>query len=120
MYMNEQLLQRPVRTMNTSRVSSRSKQISKRMMRRLVALLAIIIIIGVFSLCVSIIAGEQDAYAATGTYQTVEVVNGDTLWSIASQHIVKGQDIREYIDGIKRLNHLKTSTLHEGQMLLLP
>lgn len=55
--------------------------------------------------------------------RTIEVVYGDTLWSIAREQIKKEKlniDIREYIYEIKRLNNLKTSYLLPGVDLLMP
>jgi len=120
MYMNEQLFSRPVKTLNVKRTYSARISFSHRMLKRLAALLAVVVIIGLFSLCVSVIAGEQDAYASTEGYQSVEVVSGDTLWTIAASHTAAGQDIREYISKMRTLNHLKSSVIYEGQVLLLP
>ncbi|TDF99849.1 LysM peptidoglycan-binding domain-containing protein [Paenibacillus piri] len=68
------------------------------------------------------IGGEKDAFAASSptANQSVEIVMGDTLWSIAGQHVHKGQDVREYINELKKLNGLKSNILQEGQVLLLP
>lgn len=55
--------------------------------------------------------------------RTIEVVYGDTLWSIAREEIEKQKlkvDIREYIYEIKKLNNLKTSYLLPGKDLVLP
>ncbi|OXM87915.1 LysM peptidoglycan-binding domain-containing protein [Paenibacillus rigui] len=121
MYMNEQLLSRTPVSKSNPQSGKLYINLGHRMAKRLVALLAVLIIVGLFSLCVSIVAGEQDAFAAaTASPQSVEVVSGDTLWTIAETHAAKGQDIREYINRIKSLNHLKSSMLHEGQLLILP
>lgn len=52
--------------------------------------------------------------------QQVIVGSGDTLWSIAEAHASKSQDIRAYIQKIKKANHLTTSALRAGQVLQLP
>ncbi|KPV60035.1 hypothetical protein QJ48_07725 [Paenibacillus sp. A3] len=71
---------------------------------------------------VSAWVGNDDAYAkSTVSAQAyVVVTQGDTLWSIASLHAAKGQDLREYVFQIRKLNNLKNVTIHEGQKLLLP
>ncbi|UUZ94603.1 LysM peptidoglycan-binding domain-containing protein [Paenibacillus sp. P25] len=45
---------------------------------------------------------------------------GDTLWAIASEHKRKGQDVRDYVDEILKVNGLKSPSLRVGQKLLLP
>ncbi|WP_429309781.1 LysM peptidoglycan-binding domain-containing protein [Paenibacillus mucilaginosus] len=64
----------------------------------------------------------QDVHAA-GTaleeHEFVYVHQGDTLWEIASEY-APDEDIRDYIDEIKKLNGLKSSALQTGQKLLLP
>lgn len=47
------------------------------------------------------------------------VAPGDSLWTIASQHSGT-KDVREVIAAIKRLNGLKTATVHPGQVLMIP
>ncbi|WP_036685449.1 LysM peptidoglycan-binding domain-containing protein [Paenibacillus tyrfis] len=71
---------------------------------------------------VSAWVGNDDAYAkSTVSAQAyVVVAHGDTLWSIASSHVTKGQDLREYVFQLRKLNNLKNVTIHEGQKLLLP
>jgi len=50
----------------------------------------------------------------------VDVVQGDTLWSIANEHVPDNISVSSYIHKIKQLNGLKNSIIQEGQMLLLP
>jgi LysM repeat protein len=50
----------------------------------------------------------------------VDVVQGDTLWSIANEHAPANVSVSSYIHKIKKLNGIKNSTIQEGQMLLLP
>ncbi|WP_186445718.1 LysM peptidoglycan-binding domain-containing protein [Paenibacillus cremeus] len=72
---------------------------------------------------ISAFFGNQDAYAASNhnvAQPSVTVESGDTLWSIASEHVAKGQDVREYVFKLKQVNGLSSSTVHEGQKLLLP
>ncbi|MEC0270127.1 LysM peptidoglycan-binding domain-containing protein [Paenibacillus anseongense] len=52
--------------------------------------------------------------------EQVVIQEGDTLWGIATAHKKNGENIRSYIDEIKTKNHLTTSSLKEGQVLLLP
>lgn len=52
--------------------------------------------------------------------QQVVIQEGDTLWDVAATYKKSGENIRSYIDEIKTKNHLTTSSLKEGQVLLLP
>lgn len=59
---------------------------------------------------------------STVTLETpkVDVIQGDTLWSIANEHAPANISISSYIHKIKKLNGLKNSSIQEGQMLVLP
>lgn len=59
-----------------------------------------------------------DAVAAV-SFETVTVVPGDTLWSIASA-IAPTADPREVIGEISRLNMLRGGALQIGQELAIP
>ncbi|MDD9267806.1 LysM peptidoglycan-binding domain-containing protein [Paenibacillus sp. GCM10023248] len=53
-------------------------------------------------------------------HQKIVIQAGDTLWAIAEANKHSKENVRSYIDKIKSLNHLATSSLNEGQVLLLP
>ena len=54
-------------------------------------------------------------------YTSIEIEPGDTLWSIASEHIsVEYDSIQEYIDEVKELNQLGPDEIHSGQYLTIP
>ena len=48
------------------------------------------------------------------------VQTGDTLWAIADTMAEPSQDIRSVIGQIKDLNELSSSSIQQGQVLLLP
>jgi LysM repeat protein len=52
--------------------------------------------------------------------EKVVIQNGDTLWDIASAHIKSRESVRSYVKRLKAVNHLSTSSLKEGQVLVLP
>jgi LysM repeat protein len=56
----------------------------------------------------------------TPTKQKIIVLEGDSLWTIADNHAPKGQDVRAYIQKLKQVNHLSSSALQAGQVLVLP
>ncbi|MCS7461160.1 LysM peptidoglycan-binding domain-containing protein [Paenibacillus doosanensis] len=121
MYMNEQLFRNPV--ISEPDAPSR-RHVRRRKLMRTAGLLAAVLIILVFSLCASLLGGDQDVLAASNggapAKRTVEIVKGDTLWGIANAHVRKGRNVREYMDELKKLNRLDSSVLHEGQVLQLP
>jgi LysM repeat protein len=47
------------------------------------------------------------------------VLQGETLWGLAAQ-IESEVDVRALVSEIQRLNSLDGSTIHPGQILLLP
>ncbi|WP_249863881.1 LysM peptidoglycan-binding domain-containing protein [Paenibacillus konkukensis] len=119
--MNEQLFRNSV--FSVSEAQSRLHARRRKLMRT-AGLLAAVLIILVFSLCASLLGGDQDVLAASNggapVKHTVEIVKGDTLWGIASAHVRKGRNVREYMDEMKKLNRLDSNVLHEGQVLMLP
>lgn len=49
----------------------------------------------------------------------VTVGTGQSLWTIAAAHYQTG-DVRDHIDQIIALNHLRGSSINPGESLLLP
>jgi LysM repeat protein len=56
---------------------------------------------------------------STATFETITVVPGDSLWSIASK-VAPNEDPRVVIDEISDLNMLAGSTLQVGDELAIP
>lgn len=49
------------------------------------------------------------------------IEKGDTLWSIASQHMnANYQDIASYIEEVMRMNGLQDDCITEGMYLVIP
>ncbi|MFD5216015.1 LysM peptidoglycan-binding domain-containing protein [Microbacterium sp. NPDC058345] len=61
-------------------------------------------------------SGEQ---AAVPSFETVTVMPGDTLWSIAAD-AAPDADPREVVDAIMRLNSLPSGMIQTGTTLALP
>lgn len=84
--------------------------------RLLLAVLALGIVLG------GIAGGRAVAESpATGTpVETYAVQAGDTLWGIASTLTVPGEDVRDVMVDLQRLNGLSDASLVAGQVLALP
>ena len=90
--------------------------------RRVLAVLASLP--AVVALVLAILSGgsaiaSHDAGAPAGTFSTVTVVPGDTLWSLAAV-IAPEADPRDVVDGIISLNALPTGEIVPGQELSIP
>lgn len=92
------------------RTTVRIRQLSVRLSMLLVAVVTVFLLIG------------GAAGAETPPPPTTEYVvrSGDTLWGIASNHVGPDQDLRGMVENIKRASGIVTSTLHPGQVLLIP
>jgi LysM repeat protein len=125
---------------NNSRKPHRSASASKGMTftsgytKAIVRFVLLAIILGtVFSFGAMVQAYAGDGAATTSAtippnnivskdvvQDQVVIQRGDTLWDIASSHKKSDENIRSYMDKLKSLNHLSSSSLKEGQILLLP
>lgn len=64
-------------------------------------------------------ASFADAISEAGTL-VVDVVPGDTIWSIAEAHKPSGTQTSDVVDWIREENDLTTSNLNIGQNLIVP
>ena len=55
--------------------------------------------------------------ASSVSYEDYTVVQGDTLWSIASENLKSGQDIREYIYELKEINNMNDCLIYPNQVI---
>lgn len=67
-----------------------------------------------------LIGGAAEADEVPGPVIEHVVSTGDTLWSIASEHVGPGEDVRPLIDRIRELSGLDTSVIVPGQILSVP
>lgn len=57
----------------------------------------------------------------TKKVKSVFVYNGDSLWSIAKDNYTElNGSIREYMDEIKKTNHLESDAVESGTYLVVP
>ncbi|QKJ19790.1 LysM peptidoglycan-binding domain-containing protein [Microbacterium hominis] len=90
--------------------------------RRVLAALAALPAVAV--LCAVVLGGgaalaSRDAGAPVGSFETVIVESGDTLWAIAQQ-VAPAADPRDVVDDLVRLNALDGVSLQAGQRLAIP
>jgi len=103
-------------------VQSTSTVKQKREIKRMSVLLISLVFSAAFLLSTIYVVTSAVTVSATDVSQPVTYVVGerDTLWEIAALHIPDQMDIRKYIEDIRRINDLESSTLMVGQRLLLP
>lgn len=57
--------------------------------------------------------------APAGTFETITVAPGDSLWSIAEE-VAPSHDPRDVVDELVRLNALESAVVWAGQRLSIP
>ena len=90
--------------------------------RRALAFLAAVP--AVIALSIAVISGgsalaSRDDGAPTGSFTTISVGAGESLWSIAEE-VAPAHDPRDVVDAIVRLNALDSATVWAGQNLAIP
>ena len=90
----------------------------------IIVLTMCIILCGVLVCSGIIAAGKSNASGENVSfkyYTSIEIMKGDTLWSIASEYMTSEYDsIQDYIDEVKDLNNLGADDIHIGQYLMIP
>ena len=65
--------------------------------------------------------GRKEEDVSYKYYTSIRVEKGDTLWSIALDHMTpEYKHIEEYIREVRSLNHLYGDDIHAGAYLTLP
>lgn len=66
-------------------------------------------------------ASAGDSTGGTYTIASVQIEEGDSLWSLATQYYTEEySSVANYINEIKRMNGLSTDTLYAGSYILIP
>jgi hypothetical protein len=85
--------------------------------RRVIVLLALLLVAGV-----ALLATRADASAPAGALavRTHVVASGETLWAIAESVAAPGEDVRDVVLELQRLNRLPSAGLMAGQSIVVP
>ncbi len=94
-------------------------------MKRFFLLAVILGVLGmvlIFPLNIAEVNATESINVSSQKYFTSYVVEkNDTLWDIAEEYMSPEYDsIYEYIDEVMKSNHLKSTDIRYGQMLILP
>lgn len=54
------------------------------------------------------------------SFVSIEIKDGDTLTSIATEYAVSAAHYSDYIEEVKSINNLKSDTIHTGCYLMVP
>lgn len=79
--------------------------------KRFIIVITILIVLAI-TLC-----SHCSAIPKNNEIESITVSAGDTLWSIASEHKKSGQDVREYLYELRKLNNLENCTIYPGQKI---
>ena len=99
-----------------NRINARRKKAIARKKRNRSIFIALLIFTFIFS---AFISTGATATKISDT-ETIHISSGDTLWDIASSCNTNGDDIRDIMDDIIKLNNMKTAQLNIGDKLLVP
>ncbi len=65
--------------------------------------------------------GVTDAQGDTvERYEIISVNYGDSLWTLARNHVPKDMDIREYVYRVAKYNNVDPGDLNPGEKIKLP
>ena len=95
------------------RETLRKEQLIQRIL--LISMILLSILLG------TTIVNASDTGQPVKYYTSIEVQSGDTLWSIASDHITEEyRDMNAYIDEVCSINKISQNEIHAGQYLTIP
>ncbi len=114
--------------MNTNYVTkaliNRQKRLNqiKLHMLTLAISLVTVIMISVLFISLSTKANERGNQPSCKYYKSVEITNGDTLWSIAKDYFDSAyyENTRAYVSEIKKVNNLTSDDIVAGSYIIIP
>lgn len=109
---------------NAGVVTSRKHSTSTKkhtMNMPLVWAITLVLVMGALSTIVSNVRhSAAQSLISSMPMETVCVVPGDTLWTVAQNHEVSGASTQDVVEWLKVYNDLPSSTLRPGQRLVVP
>ena len=89
-----------------------------RLKIRFAIILGIILMASVIFFSVLVSAKEKDPKEAGYKYYTsIQINQGDTLWTIAERYCENPGEIRSYVKELKSINNLERDEIHAGNYL---
>ncbi len=84
----------------------------------------IFVLVCILSVCAGSIRveGTEERVTEAAIYEPVRICRGDSLWSIARANLEHptNERIQEYIKEIISLNNMSSTSIHEGNYILIP
>lgn len=105
---------------NKARKARRVRQLRRRLfMTVLTIVLVLVLAVSYHAFLSEAETGEKEI--AYKYYTSIEITYGETLWSIAEKYADTGYDsLVQYVNEVKKINHLKDDTIIAGQFLIVP
>lgn len=99
----------------------RQKQV-RRNIAALTALAVMVIAISILFISFSTEANDYEHPSSYKYYKSIEIVKGDTLWSIANDNFDPDhyKNAHEYIDEVKKMNSLTSDNIVAGSHIIVP
>lgn len=95
--------------------------IHKREVFLAVTVLSVIAVILIGSSISGLAKTDVSGKASYKYYTSIAVKKGDTLWSIAAEHMTEEYShIEDYIEEVRTLNHLPDHGVYAGEYLTIP
>ena len=89
--------------------------------------LSILFLVVLFSIVIMVGCLKTNQVSASSVrekstcYKTIQVKDGDTLWTLADQYMGEGEmNHQQYIEQVKEMNHLTSDTIESGAYLMIP
>lgn len=94
--------------------------INKKLQRRLIMVIILFVVfLSTFLICKTV--GAQKCSTRTKTVTSICIQKGDSLWSIAEEYITdECGTMEDYIEEIKKTNHLIDDKIHAGNYIIVP
>ena len=85
--------------------------------KRVVALgITILLILGVYFTPTVVNASTKEATS----YESIQIHNGDTLWSLAKEYNTSELSTNDFVKEIKEVNNLSSDYINNGNYLIIP